>query len=98
MSWFSKFVNSSIGNKLLIALTGLFLSLFLVVHLAGNLQLLIYAEADRRFNSYSEIMSSNLLIKVVAYALYISILAHAVKGIAIAIKNRKARGNKKYAV
>jgi succinate dehydrogenase / fumarate reductase cytochrome b subunit len=97
MSWFSNFSNSSIGNKVLISLTGLFLSLFLVVHLAGNLQLLV-DDGGVAFNSYSDVMSSNLLIKVVALALYAAIIAHAVKGILIYVKNRRARGNIKYAV
>lgn len=97
MNWLSKFLTSSIGNKVLISATGLFLTLFLFVHLLGNLTLLIDDEG-RRFNAYSDIMSTNLLITVIAYALYASILLHAIKGIAIYNKNRKARGNIKYAV
>ncbi|MCI5082805.1 MAG: succinate dehydrogenase cytochrome b subunit [Saprospiraceae bacterium] len=97
MSWLTKVLTSSIGNKLLMSFTGLFLSLFLVVHLAGNLQLLI-DDQGHNFNEYAEVMESNLLIKTVAYLLYFSILLHAYKGIAIWAKNRKARGNKRYAV
>jgi succinate dehydrogenase / fumarate reductase, cytochrome b subunit len=39
MGWFIKFIDSSIGKKLVMALTGLFLALFLIVHLGGNLLL-----------------------------------------------------------
>ena len=94
---FSTFLKSSIGNKLLMSFTGLFLTLFLVIHLAGNLQLLIDDNGEA-FTAYSEIMGSNLLIKFVAYALYIAILVHTYKGIVIWLENRKARGNVRYAV
>lgn len=98
MSGFNRFLHSSIGNKFLVAITGLFLILFLVVHLLGNLLLLINEHPGEQFNAYSEVMGTNLLIKVVAWILYISILAHTYKGILIWLKNRKARGSMKYAV
>lgn len=98
MSGFNKFLHSSIGNKFLVAITGLFLILFLVVHLLGNLLLLINEHPGEQFNAYSEVMGTNILIKVIAWILYISILAHTYKGISIWWKNRKARGNLKYAV
>ncbi len=94
---FSTFLKSSIGNKILMSFTGLFLSLFLVIHLAGNLQLLI-DDGGEAFVSYSEIMGSNLLIKFVAYALYIAILLHTYKGVMIWLENRRARGRVRYAV
>lgn len=94
---FSTFLRSSIGNKLLMSFTGLFLILFLIVHLAGNLQLLI-DDGGEAFVAYSEIMETNLLIKIIAYALYIAILAHTYKGIVIWLENRRARGNVRYAV
>lgn len=98
MSGFNKFLFSSIGNKLLVAITGLFLILFLVVHLLGNLMLLINEHQGEQFNAYSEVMGTNLLIKVIAWVLYISILAHTYKGISIWLKNRSARGPIKYSV
>lgn len=97
MSWLTKFFTSSIGNKVLMSFTGLFLCLFLIVHLAGNLQLLI-DDGGESFNAYVLVMESNLLIKVIAYALYLAIIAHTIKGILIYIQNRKARGNVRYAV
>lgn len=97
MSWITKVLTSSIGNKLLMSLTGLFLCLFLVVHLAGNLQLLI-DDGGENFNAYAKVMETNLLIKMVAYGLYFAVLLHAFKGLTITLQNRKARGNKRYAV
>lgn len=96
MSWLTKFLTSSIGRKLIMSLTGLFLVLFLIVHLAGNLQLLI-DDKGASFNAYAYTMTHNPLIKFIAYGNYFFILLHAVQGILLAIKNRKAKGSK-YAV
>ena len=90
MSWLSKSLNSSIGKKLLMALTGLFLCTFLVVHLIGNLQLL-KNDGGEAFNVYAKFMTSNPVIKITSYLLYASILGHAFWGLMLAFKNKKAR-------
>ena len=75
------------------ALTGLFLCLFLVVHLAGNLQLLLPQEkAMTQFNLYSQILSGNYLIKAISWLLFLSIIVHSIYALIITIKNRKASG------
>jgi succinate dehydrogenase / fumarate reductase cytochrome b subunit len=71
------------------ALTGLFLCLFLAGHLAGNLQL-IFSDA-LHFNQYALFMTSNPAVKLLSYLTYISILFHAVDGILLTIQNKKAR-------
>ncbi|MEQ8705648.1 MAG: succinate dehydrogenase cytochrome b subunit [Phaeodactylibacter sp.] len=92
------FLRDSIVRKNLMALTGLFLCLFLVIHLAGNLQLLLPAEqAQIQYNLYSELLSHNILIKVVSYGLYASILAHAAYALLLTVKARQARGAQGYA-
>ena len=53
MNWFNKLLTSTLGRKLLMALTGLFLILFLVVHLIGNLQLL-KDDNGEAFNVYAK--------------------------------------------
>jgi succinate dehydrogenase / fumarate reductase cytochrome b subunit len=97
MSWFTKFLDSSIGQKVIMSLTGLFLMLFLVVHLAGNLQLL-KDDGGEAFNTYAYFMTHNFLIKTISYSLYAFILWHAVQGIRLWLGNRAARGNVRYAV
>lgn len=97
MNWFSSFITSSIGQKVIMSLTGLFLIIFLVVHLVGNLQLL-NDDMGESFNIYAHFMTTNPLIKTVSYGLYFFILLHAVQGILLAYKNRKARGGARYAV
>jgi succinate dehydrogenase / fumarate reductase, cytochrome b subunit len=82
---------SSIGRKVVMALTGLFLILFLLIHLIGNLQLL-KADDGYAFNKYAWFMTTNPLIKTTSYLLYAFILLHAVKGFYLAYTNRKARG------
>ncbi len=95
MSWIVQFFNSSIGNKLLMSLTGLFLCSFLLVHCAGNC-LLFANDNGVLFNHYAEFMSKNPVIKFVAYGLYFAILLHALKGIAIWWHNRSSRGGQNY--
>lgn len=74
------------------ALTGLFLCIFLIAHLAGNLQLLdMSPEGQLKFNAYAKFMTTFPLVKAVSYLLYASILFHAFDGFLLAIQNRKAR-------
>lgn len=96
MSWIVDFFTSSIGKKLVMALTGLFLITFLVVHLIGNLQLL-YNDGGQSFNIYAKFMTGNPLIKTVSIGLYAGILLHAIQGILIWLQNKKAKGTN-YAV
>lgn len=85
----SALLKSSIGKKYWMALTGLFLCLFLVGHLAGNLQLIF--GTDLQFNQYAYFMTSNPAVKILSYLTYFSILFHAVDGILLTIQNKKAR-------
>ena len=89
----SAFIKSSIAKKYWMALTGLFLCLFLVGHLLGNLQLIFSTgeEGRRVFNEYAFFMTHNPAIKVLSYLTYFSILFHAVDGIALFVQNKKAR-------
>jgi len=89
--WFS----GTLSRKNLMAPTGLFLCFFLVIHLFGNLQLLLPAEvAHWQFNFYSKLLSENIFIELISYALFASILAHAIYALFITIKNRRANGNR----
>lgn len=97
MSWFSDFITSSIGRKLIMSLTGLFLIVFLAVHLTGNLALLA-DDGGKAFNLYAKFMTTNPLIKTVSYGLYAFILIHTIQGILLWVKNRSARGAVGYAV
>jgi succinate dehydrogenase / fumarate reductase cytochrome b subunit len=97
MNWFTQLLTSTLGRKLIMALTGLFLILFLIVHLIGNLQLL-HADGGQAFNVYAQFMTSNPLIKTVSYLNYTFILVHIVWAILLTVRNKKARGGEGYAV
>ncbi|MBX2891962.1 MAG: succinate dehydrogenase cytochrome b subunit [Saprospiraceae bacterium] len=97
MSWFTRFLSSSLGQKFVMALTGLFLMLFLVIHLLGNLQLL-KDDGGEAFNTYAFFMTHNPLIMFISYTLYAFIVWHAVQGILLWLSNKSARGNNRYAV
>lgn len=96
MNWVLKTVTSSIGKKVTMSLTGLFLCTFLAVHLSGNL-LLLKSDDGLAFNTYAVFMTSNPLIKTISYGLYALILFHAVMGLYLVNKNNAARKSK-YAV
>ena len=89
MGWFTNALSGTIGRKIIMSLSGLFLILFLVGHLAGNLQL-IFADAQA-FNLYAKFMTTNPVVKILSYLTYISIIFHALYGLIITIKNRQAR-------
>lgn len=89
----SALIKSSIAKKYWMAITGLFLCLFLVGHLLGNLQLIMKTgeEGRRAFNEYAYFMGHNIFIKILSYLTYASILFHAIDGIMLTIQNKKAR-------
>lgn len=90
MTWVTKTLDSTLGKKLLMALTGLFLILFLVVHLAGNLQLLI-PDNGEAFNNYAHAMATNPFIKVVSIGNFAFILIHVIYSILLTRQNKVAR-------
>lgn len=90
MSWVSKTLSSTLGRKLLMALTGLFLILFLVVHLIGNLQLLL-PDNGESFNLYADSMAHNPLIRVVSIGNFAFILLHVIYSIILSKHNKNSR-------
>src|SRR5580704_4442852 len=85
----------TLSRKNLMALTGFFLCFFLVIHLFGNLQLLLPAEVARwQFNFYSKLLSENIFIELISYVLFASILAHAIYALLITIQNRRSNGKR----
>ena len=90
MNWFFSALTSGISRKVIMSLTGLFLILFLVIHLIGNLQLLI-DDGGKAFNIYSAFMAHNPLIQFVSKANFFFILLHILVSYILTIKNKKAR-------
>jgi len=90
MSEFKQTFNSSLGKKLIMALTGLFLCTFLIVHLGGNL-LLFKDDQGFAFNSYANFLTHFPPIEVIAYLLYLAIIVHSIYALVLTVQNRKAR-------
>ncbi len=88
-------LNRLFFRKVITAGTGLFLCIFLVVHLSANCILLLpEASARELYNGYSTYLRESLLIKLVAYVLYASILLHVFYALLVTIANRKAKPQK----
>ncbi|HTI60310.1 succinate dehydrogenase cytochrome b subunit [Mucilaginibacter sp.] len=90
MSEFKETFNSSLGKKLIMALTGLFLCTFLIVHVGGN-ALLFKNDDGYAFNMYANFLTHFPPIEVIAYILYAFILVHALYALILTVKNRKSR-------
>jgi succinate dehydrogenase / fumarate reductase cytochrome b subunit len=88
-------MTTTIARKTLMALTGLFLCFFLIVHLLGNLQLFLPDDqAQTQFNWYAETLSSLLVIEIAAMGTYLAILAHTVLAIVLTVRNRRTAGDR----
>ena len=81
-------LNSSIGRKLIMSLSGLFLIVFLLVHLTVNSFLLVGAEA---FNAACEFMELPVVLAIVP-VLAAGFVIHIVYGMWISHQNMRARG------
>ena len=86
------YFNSKIFQKAIAALSGGFLVLFLIGHLAGHLQLFITGESgQKQFNEYALFMTTNPAVMLLSYITYFSILLHSVLTIFLTIKSRSVR-------
>ena len=82
------FASSSVGTKVLIAVTGLLLFLYLVLHLVGNL--LVFLGPDV-FNGYSHLLISNPLVIPAEIGLLLIAIVHIWKTARMWLQNRRAR-------
>ena len=90
MSWFTQALSSTIGKKVVMSLTGLFLITFLIVHVSGN-ALLFKDDGGEAFNLYAQFMTTNPLIKMASYILYTGILLHIIYSLILSVYNKRAR-------
>jgi len=85
------FFTSSIGRKVVMSITGLFLISFLIVHLAVNLLTLVSKDL---FNEASHFMGTNPFIQTMQYVLALGFILHISQGLILTMKNRQARPQK----
>ncbi len=92
MSWLIQTCRSSLGKKYIMALTGLMLAGFLLVHTIGNSSIFWGREA---FNAYAHHLHSlGIFVPVFEICLLTIFLLHVVTGIQLFLENRNARGGK----
>jgi succinate dehydrogenase / fumarate reductase, cytochrome b subunit len=84
------FYSSSFGQKIISALTGLFLCAFLIIHFSGNL-LLFKDDGGRSFNAYAETNASSWIMRSLEVGLIAGFLIHIFWGVRIWFSNRRAR-------
>jgi succinate dehydrogenase / fumarate reductase, cytochrome b subunit len=95
MNW-KDYFSTSIGKKLQMSLTGLFLIMFLIVHCYVNAQI-FYNDGGVKFNEAAHFMGTNFVIRAVEFGLFGFLILHIVQGLLLYAKNR-AKRNVKYAV
>lgn len=89
MNLFSRAYHSSLGKKYVMAITGLLLFLFVIVHMAGNLQVYLGREP---MNAYAELLQSKPVLLWTARAgLFVIAVLHIISAIQLAAENRAAR-------
>lgn len=96
MKW-SYFFTSAVGRKLVMALTGLFLISFLLVHVGLNscifYDLPVFDPTDNgsMFNRAAHFMGASFVIRLMEIGLFAFLLLHIVQGYAVEAKNRGSR-------
>jgi succinate dehydrogenase / fumarate reductase, cytochrome b subunit len=89
MKW-SEFFTSSVGKKLVMALTGISLILFLVVH--AGINACIWAnDGGEMFNKAAHFMGSTIVIRVLEIGLFAGIFLHIIQGYILTAKNNSRR-------
>lgn len=89
MGWVSTFARSSIGAKVLMALSGVLLFGFVMVHMLGNLQIFLGPEP---YNAYAHFLKGTPeLLWTARLTLLSAVMLHIVTGIRLAWLNRQAR-------
>lgn len=89
MSWFSRYIKSSIGAKHIMAITGFLLVGFIFAHMAGNLQVFLGADT---LNTYAEhVQGLGPLLWVARVGLIAIFLIHIGSALRLVLMNRAAR-------
>ncbi len=88
----NSYFNSTLFRKTLAAASGLFLVIFLLGHLVGNLQLFIPGEAgQKQFNEYAFFMTTNPAVKLLSIVTYSCIILHTLLTMLLVMQSSKAR-------
>src|ERR1043165_3103979 len=95
MKW-SEFFTSSVGKKFVMAVTGLSLILFLIVHVTVNacMWAVVFVPGDNGevFNKAARWLGQTLVPRVLEIGLFVFFFIHFLQGYVLEVKNRKRRG------
>lgn len=89
MTWKQLFT-SSIGKKITMALTGLFLITFLIVHAGVNSSIFLN-DGGQTFNTIARFMSHNWILRFLEIGLFAGLIVHIIQGLLLWKQNREAR-------
>ncbi|MBD0289511.1 MAG: succinate dehydrogenase cytochrome b subunit [Flavisolibacter sp.] len=98
MKW-SYFFTSAVGRKIVMALTGLFLISFLLVHVGLNscifydLPIFDHNDNGSMFNRAAHFMGASFIIRLMEIGLFAGIILHIIQGYAVEAKNRSRRAH-----
>jgi succinate dehydrogenase / fumarate reductase, cytochrome b subunit len=92
MTWKEMFT-SSIGKKLVMGFTGLFLITFIVVHVGIN-SCIFAMDGGIMFNKAAHFMGSTVLIRIAEIGLFLGIILHIVQGLMLTFQNQAKRKSK----
>ena len=84
------FLKTSIGKKVLMGLTGLFLISFLIVHVSIN-ACIFFMDGGETFNAAADFMAHNPVIRIMEIGLFAGLILHIIQALLLTIANRKAR-------
>lgn len=90
MTWKQMFT-SSVGKKLVMSFTGIFLILFLIIHASLNACIWANDNGDM-FNRGAHFMGANIVPRILEIGLFVGLILHIVQGLMLEFQNRKARG------
>ena len=87
--------NSSLGKKLVMSVTGMFLVLFILFHMSMNITAIISPEA---YNMICELLGANWYALAGTAVLALGVFVHFFYAVILTLNNYKARGSQRYAV
>jgi succinate dehydrogenase / fumarate reductase, cytochrome b subunit len=90
MTWKQVFT-SSVGQKITMAITGVFLILFLVVHVGVN-ACIWFNDGGQVFNRAANFLGTNVVPRILEVGLFLFIILHIVQGLVLEAQNLSRRG------
>ncbi len=98
MGWIGSFYRSSIGKKIVVAVTGIIMYLFLIIHMLGNLQVFEgpgHAGGKARLDAYAELLRIEPgILWAFRLVLLASVVLHTITILQLWSDNRAARGGR----